>query len=235
MVIETSGLTKVYGDAAVVDGVDLAVPQGSVYGFLGPNGAGKSTTIRMLLGLVRPTRGTVRLFGEELTPQRRSVLRLVGGLAETPSLYPHLTARDNLRVTALLREVPPRRIDEVLEVVGLAHAARQRVGTFSLGMKQRLGLALALLSEPLLLVLDEPTNGLDPAGIREMRALVSALPRRFGTTVFLSSHLLHEVERVATHVGVLHRGRLLFQGPTSELKRGGADIEDVFLHLTEAA
>jgi lantibiotic transport system ATP-binding protein len=214
-VIETHGLTRRLGGRAAVDGVDLRVPGESVYGFLGPNGAGKTTTIRLLLGLLRPDGGEVQLFGE---PFSRDALRSVGSLVESPSLYPHLTGRENLEVTRRLLGTARAAIDRALEISRLQADANRLVRDYSLGMKQRLGLALALLNEPRLLVLDEPTNGLDPAGIREMRDLLQRLPRDHGVTVFLSSHLLAEVEQVAGFVGIIHEGRLTFQGRLDELR-----------------
>lgn len=216
-VLETTGLLKRYGGTAVVDRIDLAVPRGEIYGFLGPNGAGKTTTIRMLLGLLSPDAGAVRLFGKPLAASRAAALARVGALVETPSLYPHLTGRENLEVTRRLLALPEASVTRALETAGLAHAGKKPVSGYSLGMKQRLGLALALLASPELLVLDEPTNGLDPIGIQTMRSSLRALASEQGVTVFLSSHLLSEVEQVATHVGVLGAGRLLFQGTREAL------------------
>jgi lantibiotic transport system ATP-binding protein len=218
LLIATAGLTRRFGAETAVDHIDLEVPAGSVYGFLGPNGAGKTTTIRMLLGLIRPTAGQVRLFGQDLRGNRLEVLRRVSALVEAPSLYPHLSGRENLEVSRRLLGLPKPAIGRALELVGMSAAADKLVRSYSLGMRQRLALALALLPEPLLLILDEPTNGLDPAGIREIRELVAALPREHGITVFLSSHLLGEVEQVATHLGIIHRGKLLFQGRLAELQ-----------------
>ncbi len=197
-----------------VEALDLRAEPGAVYAFLGANGAGKTTTIRMLLGLIRPHAGAVRLFGE---PFRRSLLARVGALVETPSLYPHLTGRENLEIVRRLSGLKRAAADRALEIVHLDGAAGRLVSGYSLGMRQRLGLALALMSQPELLVLDEPTNGLDPAGIREVRELVSGLPSRSGATVFLSSHLLAEVEQVATHVGIIDSGTLLFEGTLGSL------------------
>jgi len=216
-VLDTRGLCRRFGDVEAVRDLDLAVPRGSVFGFLGPNGAGKSTTIRLLLGLLRPSAGEVRLFGQDLARHRVALLRRVGALVESPSLYDHLTGVENLEVTRRLLGLPRRRVGEVLDLVGLTAAGGRLVRGYSLGMRQRLGLALALLSEPEILLLDEPTNGLDPAGIHGMRELVRGLPARTGATVFLSSHLLGEVEHVASHVGVVHCGQLLFQGPLDDL------------------
>jgi ABC-2 type transport system ATP-binding protein len=216
--IETRHLTRTYGDVRAVDDLDLAVPRGAVYAFLGPNGAGKTTTIRMLLGLIRSDRGEVRLLGQPLRPEtRRAILGRIGALVETPSLYPHLTGRENLETTRLLVGWPRGSINDALRIVGLERDANRLVKGYSLGMRQRLGLALALLGSPKLLLLDEPTNGLDPAGIREMRDLIRRLAAEQGITVFVSSHLLGEVEQVATHVGIVGRGRLLFQGTLAQL------------------
>jgi lantibiotic transport system ATP-binding protein len=216
--IETRGLTRRFGDRVAVDELNLSVPAAGVYGFLGPNGAGKTTAIRMLLGLIKPNAGEVRLFGVPVAANRASLMRRVGALVESPSLYPHLTGRENLEVTRRLLGAPRNLIDHALETVKLTKDADRRVREYSLGMRQRIGLALALLNKPELLILDEPTNGLDPAGIHEMRDLIRRLPDEFGVTVFLSSHLLGEVEQIAGHIGIIHEGKLLFQGPLTELQ-----------------
>jgi ABC-type multidrug transport system ATPase subunit len=215
--IATSGLTRRFGELTAVDDLNLEVPRGSVYGFLGPNGAGKTTTIRMLLGLIRPNAGEVSLFSQPLRANRRFLLGRTGALVETPSLYPNLTGRENLEVTRRLTGGLHSQIERALAVVRLGEAGDRKVTGYSHGMKQRLGLALALLSDPDLLVLDEPTNGLDPAGIQEMRDLIRRLPEEYGATVFLSSHLLSEVEQIATHIGIIHRGHLRFQGTQEAL------------------
>ena len=209
-----------------VSDLSLMVPAASLYGFLGPNGAGKTTTIRMLLGLLRPSRGEVSIFGEDLRQHRKSVLGRIGALVETPGIYPHLTGKENLQVIARLVGIKANRIDEALRRVELADAAHKRVGHYSQGMKQRLGLAITLLNEPRLLVLDEPTNGLDPAGIRDVRELLRRLARDAGITVFLASHLLSEVELLATHLGIIQQGKLLFQGSLEDLRRtrGGRTV-----------
>src|SRR5688572_8624735 len=217
--IETRGLTRRFGARVAVDEVNLSVPAAGVYGFLGPNGAGKTTAIRMLLGLIRPNAGYVRLFGvRAVSSNRSSLMRRVGALVESPSLYPHLTGRENLEVTRRLLGSPRKLIDVALETVRMTRDAGRRVREYSLGMRQRLGLALALLNRPQLLILDEPTNGLDPAGIHEMRDLIRRLPEEFGVTVFLSSHLLSEVEQIAGHIGIIHESRLLFQGTLRDLQ-----------------
>lgn len=219
IVIQTDSLTKRFSGKTAVDDVSLNVPRGAVYAFLGPNGAGKSTSIRMLLGLLTPTSGSVTIFGRSLGADRSDILRRTGSLVENPSVYPHLTAEENLDIPRRLLGAPKPDIDRVLAIVGLAYARRKLVRQFSLGMRQRLGLAQALLGKRELLILDEPTNGLDPAGINEMRELVRSLPGEHGITVLLSSHLLGEVEQVATDVGILSRGRLVFQGTVAEIGR----------------
>ncbi|MFI9049493.1 ATP-binding cassette domain-containing protein [Streptomyces sp. NPDC053427] len=221
-VIETRGLTKAYrGGQLAVDGLDLAVPRGSVFGFLGPNGSGKTTTIRMLMGLIEPTAGSARVLGAPMPGAVRRVLPRVGALIEGPALYGFLSGRDNLlRFDAADPTADPRtraeRVGRALERVGLAAAAGKKARAYSLGMKQRLGLAAALLQPRELLVLDEPTNGLDPQGMREIRALIRELAAD-GTTVFLSSHLLDEIEQVCTHAAVMARGRLITQGTVAAL------------------
>ena len=216
--IATLGLTRRFGSIAAVNGIDLNVPENSVYGFLGPNGAGKTTTIRMLLGLLRPTQGEIHLFDLSLKENRPAILSKTGSLVETPSLYSHLTGFENLEVLQRLLNIDKSHIARVLSVVRLEQDARRPVKQYSLGMKQRLGLAAALLGEPRLLILDEPTNGLDPAGILEMRKLLQKMPEEHGITVFLSSHLLSEVEQMATHIGILNAGSMIFQGPLKELQ-----------------
>ncbi len=223
-IIETIGLTRRFGRLTAVDDLTLAVPRGAVYGFLGPNGAGKSTTLRLLLGLIRPDAGEARLFGSLLSggrgprPRRTELLRRVGALVESPSIYPNLTGRENLEVTRRLTGGTRGQIGYALHLVGLEGAADRLAGGYSTGMKQRLALALALLGMPDLLILDEPTNGLDPAGMQEVRALIRRLPEEHGVTVLLSSHLLVEVEQVATHIGIIQEGRLVFQGTQDELR-----------------
>ncbi len=215
--IETVGLTRRFGSTTAVNDVSLKVPEGAVYGFLGPNGAGKTTTIRMLLGLIRPDSGTVRVMGNELVPGRPQQHNRVGAMVESPALYKHLTGRENLEVTRCMIGGDRGLVDEALSTVGLERASSRRAGEYSLGMKQRLGLAQALVSDPELLILDEPTNGLDPAGIQEMREFILSLSTARGITVFLSSHLLSEVEQMADHIGIINRGRLGFQGTLQEL------------------
>ena len=225
--ISSSGLTKRFrGGQLAVDHIDLSVPGGSVYGFLGPNGSGKTTTIRMLLGLAFPTSGQAALLGVPMPDGASRVLHRVGSLVEGPAFYPFLSGRDNLaRCDAADRTADPRtaqaRIGEALDRVGLLSAAKKRYRNYSLGMKQRLAIAASLLRPRELIILDEPTNGLDPQGTREVRALVRHIAAD-GTTVFVSSHLLAEVEQICTHVGVMRTGRLVFQGSLPELRRTGA-------------
>ena len=219
-VIETKALCKQYGPHTAVDHVELHVPQGCVYGFIGPNGAGKSTTMKMLLGLIHPTAGRVRLLGQELTEKSRlPLLRQTGSLIESPAGYLHLTAQENLEIVADLKGVPHKDIGRVLDIVHLTQDRSRRVGQYSLGMKQRLGIAMALLGSPKLLLLDEPTNGLDPAGIQEMRALIRNTPAATGATVLISSHLLGEMEQMVEQVGIIDHGHILFEGPLTELQR----------------
>ena len=216
-VLETQGLTKRYGEVVAVDDLTMRVRRGEVYGFLGPNGAGKTTTLRMLLGLVRPTAGRATVLGAR--PGSPPALRRTGALVEAPGLYPSLSGRDNLRALAMHAGAPLQRVQLVLERVGLADRAGDRFGTYSQGMKQRLGVAAALLKDPELLVLDEPTTGLDPAGMAEMRDFIRTLGRE-GRTVLLSSHLMAEVEQICDRVGVLSKGTLIREGTVEELRGG---------------
>lgn len=218
-IVETHNLTKRYGNEYAVQQLSMKVPKGSVYGFLGPNGSGKSTTIRMLLGLIKPSKGTVRIFQEDLKKSRKSILSRVGSLVEHPSYYPHLTAQENLEVWRKLVNVPKKRIHEVLELVQLSNVSGKAVKGFSLGMKQRLGIAAALLNEPELLILDEPTNGLDPSGIIEMRNLIKQLAAEKGMTILVSSHLLAEIDQMATTVGIVRKGQMIFQDSIQALHK----------------
>lgn len=217
-VIKTSHLTRKYGKQYAVNNVNLNVKEGSIYGFLGPNGAGKSTTIRMLLGLIKPTKGSVEIFGKDLTKHRMEILSKVGSLVETPSYYGHLTGYENLEAARRLLGVPEKRIAEVLNIVRLTKAADKKVKKYSLGMKQRLGIATALLVQPKLLILDEPTNGLDPAGIQEIRELIKSMPKQHNMTIIVSSHLLSEIEQMADQVGIINKGKLIFQDSIDVLK-----------------
>ena len=234
-IIKTTQLTRRFGGLTAVDNLELAVPRGSVYGFLGPNGAGKTTTIRMLLGLIRPNAGEVHLFRQSIREERLGILKRVGSLVEKPSLYPHLTGRENLEVIRRLRNLEKPEIEHALKTVGMLKAADRLVKGYSTGMKQRLGLAIALLGQPELLILDEPTNGLDPSGIHEMRDLLCRLPGEKGITVFLSSHLLNEVEQMATQIGIIQQGRLIFQGTQDDLQSQLHEVVSLQVDLPEEA
>ncbi|WMJ89790.1 ABC transporter ATP-binding protein [Anaerocolumna sp. MB42-C2] len=217
-IITTTGLCKQYGRVLRVKDLDLMVPEGVVYGFLGPNGAGKSTTMKMILGLAKPTAGTIKVFGRPVDSKNRLlILKSIGSLIESPSYYGHLTGTENLRILCTLKGVPEKDINRVLHTVRLENQKEKKVSQYSMGMKQRLGLACALLGTPKLLILDEPTNGLDPAGIQEMRELINSLPKQFGITVMVSSHLLSEIDQIATHVGIINSGELVFQDSMSKL------------------
>jgi ABC-2 type transport system ATP-binding protein len=234
VVLRTRDLSKRYGERLAVDRLDLEVRRGEIFGFLGPNGAGKTTTIRMLLGLIAPSAGSVEILERDLARHRAEILPRVGALVETPALYLYLSGRDNLRaVAAALGGVPEARIEAVLELVGLRVRQRDRVKTYSLGMKQRLGVAMALLHDPALLVLDEPANGLDPAGIVEMRDLMRRLAAE-GKTVFISSHVLTEVQQICTRVAIINQGRLVTESSVEDLTRGQGEFA-VTLERPEAA
>ncbi|MDD4322274.1 MAG: ABC transporter ATP-binding protein [Dehalococcoidales bacterium] len=228
-VIRTCGLTKHFNTARrkilAVDNLNIEVPQGSIYGFLGPNGSGKTTTIGMLLGLIRPSAGSIELFGQDMGRESPKLLERTSSVLENSPMYPYLSGRDNLEVFARMRgAVDHSKIDEVLDIVGLAKRAGSPSRTYSLGMRQRLSIALALLSDPELVILDEPTNGLDPSGIIDIRDIIRQLGEQ-GKTIFLSSHLLHEVEQVCDYVAVLNRGRVIAQGPVEELLHRGDRLE----------
>lgn len=225
--IQTHALCKRFGRVHAVEGVELMAPEGAVYGFLGPNGAGKTTTIRMALGLLRPSAGSISIFGVDVSRERLKTAAMIGSIVEEPALYARLTGRENLELTRRILGAPKSEIDRVLKLVDLSHAAGRLAGTYSQGMRQRLGIARALLGSPRLLMLDEPTNGLDPEGIREIRELVRRLPGETGATVFVSSHLLAEVEQMATHVGFMHKGRLKVQGTLEALKSRTAGVVEI--------
>lgn len=217
-VISVEHLSKVYGSSTVLNDVSLTIPKGAVYGFIGPNGAGKSTTMKIILGLVEPSKGEVKVFGERLTAHnRRDFMLKVGGMIEEPAGYSHLTGVENLEVVRRLLGFPKENIEWALDIVGLGQAKKKRVSQYSLGMKQRLGIALAICRRPSLLVLDEPTNGLDPYGIDEMRDLLAHLAANEGTTIMVSSHILSELEKISTHFGILNKGKLIFEGSRSQL------------------
>ncbi|MBA2287054.1 MAG: ABC transporter ATP-binding protein [Ktedonobacteraceae bacterium] len=233
-IMRTSDLTKHYGSRVAVNRLNLEIRRGEIVGFLGPNGAGKTTSIRMLLGLIAPTSGRVELFGHDLASERASLLPRIGALVETPALYLHLTGRENLRaVGAVLGGVSRQRIESVLEQIGLQTRQKDRVRTYSLGMKQRLGMGIALLNDPDLLILDEPANGLDPAGIVEMRDLLHRLAGE-GKTVFLSSHFLGEVQQICSRVAVINAGTLVADQSVKELTRGQGEYVVRLEHAQEA-
>ena len=218
--IQTKALSYRYsGTEKILDDVNIHVLKGSIYGFLGPNGAGKTTTLKLLLGLLRNQDGNIEIFGKEFRSHRIESLQQIGSLIESPSIYGHLSARENLEVFRLMYDVPKTRITEVLQLVGLAHTGKKKAKAFSLGMKQRLSIAIALLHHPKLLVLDEPTNGLDPNGILEMRELLQRLNRDEQITIIVSSHLLAEIEKLVTHVGIISKGKMAFEGTLEELMK----------------
>ena len=234
-VLETSNLHHRFASQDVLSGIDMQVPAGSIYGFLGPNGAGKTTTLRLILGLLKTQRGEIRIFGQRFDRHRIAILRNIGSMIESPSLYDHLSATENLRLMQIVHRCPESRIAEVLELVGLGHTGTKRAKQFSLGMRQRLAIAAALLHRPSLIILDEPTNGLDPSGIIEIRNLLIDLNRKQGCTILVSSHLLSEIERVATHVGILGKGKLLFQGTIDELRRRRQEVLSVRVSTSDNA
>lgn len=234
-IVKTNGLTKRYNDTLSVNNLDMNVKEERIYGFLGPNGAGKSTTLKMLLDLVKPTAGEIDIFGKRLnSASRTDILRNIGSLIESPSYYGHLTGAENLKILQTLLDVPKSNVDEVLRIVRLEKHKNKKVSAYSLGMKQRLGLAGALLSFPKLLILDEPTNGLDPAGIQEMRELICSLPEKYGMTVIVSSHLLSEIDQMAEDIGIIANGKMMYQGPLKLLHETDTtkSLEEIFLDLT---
>lgn len=226
--IETTGLSYRYADGAtILNNINLQVPENSIYGFLGANGAGKTTTIRLLLGLLKKQAGEVIFFGKPFNKNRIEILKKTGSLVETPSIYSHLTAAENLLVLQKVYGFPISRIAEVLDVVGLSETGNKKAGKFSLGMKQRLGIAIAMMHNPELLILDEPTNGLDPGGIVEIRELLKKLHREKGMTIVISSHLLSEIEKLVTHTGIISGGQLIFQGTLQELVKKQTSTSEV--------
>lgn len=239
-IIETKNLTKSYAGFTAVSGVNLHIPKGSVYGFLGPNGAGKSTTMKMFLGLTKPTSGTFIIDGKKYPENRVQILKEIGSFIEAPAFYGNLSGEENLDIIRKILGLPKSAVTEALELVGLTQYKDRLAKKYSLGMKQRLGLASALVGEPEILILDEPTNGLDPVGIHEIRTLIRSLPAKFACTVLVSSHLLSEIELMADNIGILNHGRLLFEGTLDELKRNASaqgyptdNLEDTFLALIE--
>lgn len=240
-IIETKNLTKSYADFTAVSDVSLHIPKGAVYGFLGPNGAGKSTTMKMFLGLTRPTGGSFTVDGMRYPEHRVQILKEIGSFIEAPAFYGNLSGEENLDIIRKILGLPKSSVEEALEIVGLTQFRKRLAKKYSLGMKQRLGLAGALIGRPQILILDEPTNGLDPVGIHEIRSLIRSLPERFDCTVLVSSHLLSEIELMADTIGILNHGHLLFEGTLDELKSNAAalmlpadNLEDTFLALIDA-
>lgn len=231
--IQTCGLTYHFGKQKVVDNLSLEIEKGSIYGFLGHNGAGKTTTIKILLNLLKSPRDTVFIFGKEINSHRIESLKKIGSLVEQPALYAHLSGKENLINRCILLNIPKSKATELLAMVGLTEAAAKKAGQYSLGMKQRLGIALALLSDPELLLLDEPTNGLDPNGIIEIRNLIIELASKHQKTILISSHLLSEIEKMATHVGIINKGKLLFQGTIDELHKLSKPMIEIDLDRAE--
>ncbi len=233
--IETHQLRFAFAGKPAVDGLDMRVEAGSIFGFLGPNGAGKTTTIRMLLGLLRPQSGSIAIFGHAMPRDRRIISRMTGAMVETPSLYPHLSGAENLSISRRMMGLAENSVDAALDTVGLLAVRAQKVQGYSLGMRQRLAIARALLANPKLLILDEPTNGLDPDAIRAMRRLIIELPEQTGATIFLSSHLLSEVQQMASHVGLMFAGRMLAAGKMDEILAGQGERLEVHVDDVAAA
>ena len=238
--IETKNLKKTYGDFTAVEGINLHIKKGSVYGFLGPNGAGKSTTMKMFLGLTKPTEGTFVIDGKKYPKNRMEILKEVGSFIEAPAFYGNLTGEENLDIVRKILGLPKYSVEEALDLVGLTQYKGRLARKYSLGMKQRLGLAGALLGRPPVLILDEPTNGLDPSGIHEIRELVKSLPGLYDCTILISSHMLSEIELMADDIGILNHGRLLFEGSLDELRQTAVktgfaanNLEDVFLSMVD--
>ena len=240
-IIETKNLTKSYTDFTAVSGINLHIPKGAVYGFLGPNGAGKSTTMKMFLGLTKPTGGSFTIDGKKYPDNRVQILKEIGSFIEAPAFYGNLSGEENLEIIRKILGLPKSSVAEALEIVGLTQFKKRLAKKYSLGMKQRLGLAGALIGKPPILILDEPTNGLDPVGIHEIRTLIRSLPEKFDCTVLVSSHLLSEIELMADTIGILNHGHLLFEGTLDQFKFGAAskgypadNLEDTFLALIDA-
>ena len=226
LILETKNLTKIFGKQKAVDSISLKIKENSIYGLLGPNGAGKSTTLKMITGMIHKTSGEIFFEGHKWS---RDDLSDIGALIEMPALYENLSARENLKVRTLLLGLPDSRIDEVLEIVSLKDTGKKKSGQFSLGMKQRLGIAIALLNNPKLLILDEPTNGLDPLGIQELRDLIRSFPEK-GITVILSSHILAEVEQTADHIGIINNGKLQYQNIINH----NDNLEELFMDVIKS-
>ncbi|EQB90218.1 ABC-2 type transport system ATP-binding protein [Clostridium punense] len=234
-IIETKNLSKKYKESEVVKNLNLKVPKGCIYGFLGPNGAGKSTTIRMLLGLIKMNQGEVSILGKSIKNNRVEILREVGALVESPSYYGNLSAYDNLDIVRSILGLTKEHINEALKIVGLSDCEKKLVKNFSLGMKQRLGIAKAIIGQPKVLILDEPTNGLDPLGIIEIREMIKGLPDKTGMTVLVSSHILSEIEQIATHVGIVNKGVLCYQGTLGDLMDIGKECTKIIANPIERA
>lgn len=233
--IQTCGLNYHFGDQKVIENLSLEVNRGSIYGFLGPNGAGKTTTIKILLNLLKSPKDTVFVFGRDMNTYRTANLKKIGALVEQPAIYAHMTGKENLLNRCMLLGLSKNKASEILELVGLGAAAHKKTGQYSLGMKQRLGIGLALLPDPELLLLDEPTNGLDPNGIIEIRSLMIELATKHEKTILVSSHLLSEIEKTATHVGIINKGQLLFQGTIEDLHLLNKPVLTIELNNTQAA
>lgn len=232
-ILEIKNLSKKSGSSYRVKNLSMSIPKSCVYGFLGPNGAGKTTTLKMILGLIKKDAGEIKMFGEDVSSKNLlALLHKTGSLIENPGGYPHLSGLENMQIIAKLKGVNETEIEKALKTVRLYEQKDKKLGAYSLGMKQRLGIAMALLGDPKLLILDEPSNGLDPAGIMEIRNLITSLPKERGMTVLISSHLLNEIEQMADYVGIIHKGQMLYQGKLSELESTGKNLEQIFLELT---
>lgn len=239
-IITTQHLTKSYKNFKAVDDITLHIRKGSIYGFLGPNGAGKSTTMKMLLGLTAPTKGNFTIDNMTFPADRVNILKEIGSFIESPSFYPNLTGRENLDIIRRILELPASSVDEALDLVGLSEFDNRLAKKYSLGMKQRLGLASALIGEPPILILDEPTNGLDPSGIHEIRNLIKSLPKRYDCTILISSHMLSEIELMADDIGILNHGKLLYEGSLEDLRNSAGkagyeadNLEEMFLTMID--
>ena len=232
-ILEIKNLSKKSGNSYRVKNLSMSIPKSCVYGFLGPNGAGKTTTLKMILGLIKKDAGEITMFGEDVSAKNLlSLLHKTGSLIENPGGYPHLSGLENMQIIAKLKGVNESEIEKALKTVRLYEQKDKKLGAYSLGMKQRLGIAMALLGDPKFLILDEPSNGLDPAGIMEIRNLITSLPKERDITVLISSHLLNEIEQMADYVGIIHQGQILYQGKLSELESTGENLEQIFLELT---
>ena len=232
-ILEIKNLSKKSGNCYRVKNLSMSIPKSCVYGFLGPNGAGKTTTLKMILGLIKKDAGEIKMFGEDVSAKNLlALLHKTGSLIENPGGYPHLSGLENMQIIAKLKGVSESEIEKALKTVRLYEQKDKKLGAYSLGMKQRLGIAMALLGDPKFLILDEPSNGLDPAGIMEIRNLITSLPKERDITVLISSHLLNEIEQMADYVGIIHQGQMLYQGKLSELESTGENLEQIFLELT---